>query len=95
MIAPRWRVLTKELIMRVEAFTISYIYDDIVFHSISIIKVQAFRCKVDPFESNTWTFSESPSHFCEEFRANNVRLFKRIQFTPETYRTDNLILDLF
>lgn len=53
MIAPRWRVLTKELIMRVEAFTISYIYDDIVFHSISIIKVQAFRCKVGPFESNT------------------------------------------
>lgn len=54
MIAPRWRVLTKELIMRLEAFTISYIYDDIVFHSISIIKVQAFRCKVGPFESNTF-----------------------------------------
>lgn len=64
MIAPRCRLLTKELIMRVEAFTISYIYDDTVFHSISIIKVQAFRYKVGPFESNSSTFSESSSHFC-------------------------------
>lgn len=67
MIAPRCRLLTKELIMRVEAFTISYIYDDTVFHSISIIKVQAFRCKVGPFESNSSTFSESSSHFCGRF----------------------------